>query len=346
MKRIRTPHTHDVLSGRGGGINSHAGNVQFRAWVADRKNDYNLARNKAEKTLVAREVIALVQGQNPPGRFLQRDPTSSLGASAHGWWVELDDEKIMAKTSQALREGAPQIRAAHKDEIEDSRQQHNNDNNKSKRRSSPERTPFPTRLQAEAPVPAATITPTRIPVVVPDKPRVVAMLQANMEAAKMIGQSNHRDDRPEKRVRVDYKGQTVNPTDETPPLMPLPHPAEIVPLGPELMPEPAVMRNDGGLKRSHSLALSDMSYGEWNNEEFVNPFENENDILESRDPVMLSPIPQHAVMRESSTTSDMGGLGALLKSDPPPLYRPSSFINDINGVRSNRTNNSSSSRYG
>ena len=119
QRRIRTPHPHDVLSGRGGGINAHPGNVVFREWVRVRKEDYNLAPNKAEKTRVALEVIDQVRNQDPPGRFLTRDGTaSSMGAGGGSWWVEVDEDRALAKTSQALREGAPQIRSAHKDEIQ------------------------------------------------------------------------------------------------------------------------------------------------------------------------------------------------------------------------------------
>lgn len=84
--------------------------------MRERKNRYNLARTKAEKARVANEVIDLVRGQNPPGRFLQRDSSSVTGGVT--WWVEVDEMKAMAKTSQALREGAPSIRAAHKDELQ------------------------------------------------------------------------------------------------------------------------------------------------------------------------------------------------------------------------------------
>mmetsp|Transcript_15860 Transcript_15860/g.43792 ORF Transcript_15860/g.43792 Transcript_15860/m.43792 type:complete len:436 (-) Transcript_15860:314-1621(-) len=116
VKRIRAPHDHDVLSGRGGGINSHVGNQTFREWVRERKEDYNLAASKAEKAEVVNQVIARVKALTPPGRFLQRDPTATTGP---GWWIELDETKMMAKTSQALREGAPRIRAAHKDELDE-----------------------------------------------------------------------------------------------------------------------------------------------------------------------------------------------------------------------------------
>lgn len=112
VKRIRTPLKHDVLCGRGGGINSHGGNQLFRDFVKERKNAYNLAQNKAEKARVAREVVDLVHGQNPPGRFLERESDSSTG-----WWIECSLAKALSKTSQALREGAPTIRAQHQKEI-------------------------------------------------------------------------------------------------------------------------------------------------------------------------------------------------------------------------------------
>ena len=119
VKRIGTPHAHDVLSGRGGAINSHVGNQHFREWVQVRREAYNLARSKAEKARIATEVMDLVRNQNPPGRFLQRDQSSSsMGVT---WWVEVDEAKAMAKTSQALREGAPSIRAAHKDDFQGER---------------------------------------------------------------------------------------------------------------------------------------------------------------------------------------------------------------------------------
>ena len=105
VRRIRTPHPHDVLCGRGGGINSHPGNCVFRDWVRERKNDYNLAASKADKAIVAAQVMRRVSSLQPAGRFLQRDTAGG------GFWIEIDETKAMAKTSQALREGAPSIRA-------------------------------------------------------------------------------------------------------------------------------------------------------------------------------------------------------------------------------------------
>eukprot|EP00586_Coscinodiscus_wailesii_P013647 CAMPEP_0172520078 /NCGR_PEP_ID=MMETSP1066-20121228/291790_1 /TAXON_ID=671091 /ORGANISM="Coscinodiscus wailesii, Strain CCMP2513" /LENGTH=383 /DNA_ID=CAMNT_0013302771 /DNA_START=112 /DNA_END=1263 /DNA_ORIENTATION=+ len=108
MEKIRTPHPHDVLCGRGGGINSHAGNKTFRDWVRERKESYNLAPSKAAKAQVSREILDRVRALDPPGRFLTREEP---GVGSSIFWVEIDDTKAMAKTSQALREGAPSIRA-------------------------------------------------------------------------------------------------------------------------------------------------------------------------------------------------------------------------------------------
>jgi hypothetical protein len=108
--RIRTPHDNDILCGRGGSINSHPGNRAFREWVYTRKSKYNLASTKIEKSAVVDQVLDLVRGLKPPGRFLQKQRDED-GQDEH--WVEIDDAKAMAKISQALREGAPAMRAAH-----------------------------------------------------------------------------------------------------------------------------------------------------------------------------------------------------------------------------------------
>lgn len=96
------------------GINSHPGNKTFRKWVNERKEAYNLAKSKQEKARVSIQVIDLVKSQRPPGRFLSRDE-SAAGATtlSASYWVEIDLNKAISKTSQALREGAPVIRAQH-----------------------------------------------------------------------------------------------------------------------------------------------------------------------------------------------------------------------------------------
>jgi hypothetical protein len=93
---------NDVLCGRGGATNSHPGNRSFRNLVKQYKDKYIKAKKK-EKPDVAAEVVDIVRKLDPPGRFLKKDPNTL-------YWVDIGDLKAKEKTSQALREGAPEIR--------------------------------------------------------------------------------------------------------------------------------------------------------------------------------------------------------------------------------------------
>ncbi|KAL9184950.1 hypothetical protein ACHAXT_002727 [Thalassiosira profunda] len=102
---VRTPHPHDVLSGRGGRINSHPGNVRFREKVDAHKREYLDPRTKkAAKARIAARIVQQIRALDPPGRFLKEDPHTGL-------WVEIGDERAWKKAGQALRESAPEIRA-------------------------------------------------------------------------------------------------------------------------------------------------------------------------------------------------------------------------------------------
>jgi hypothetical protein len=111
---IKEPLENDVLCGRGGSINSHGGNERFRLLVEKRKRVYLTARFKREKRLIASSIVDEIRELNPPGRFLTRDSKS-------GHWQDIGDEKARDKTSQALRENAPTIRAEIETEINEQR---------------------------------------------------------------------------------------------------------------------------------------------------------------------------------------------------------------------------------
>jgi len=100
---VHEPNLNDVLCGRGGRINAHAGNVQFRDIVADRKKDY-LAKEtkKLEKAHIAASIVKQIRDMTPAGRFLKEDPDGS--------WYDIGDAKAIKKVGQALREDAPDIR--------------------------------------------------------------------------------------------------------------------------------------------------------------------------------------------------------------------------------------------
>lgn len=84
---------NDVLLGRGGGTNRHAGNIFFRDLVSQKQPAYIQARKK-EKTVISKSIVATIRKRN--GRFMKQE---------NGQWVEVGDLKAAEKASQALREG-------------------------------------------------------------------------------------------------------------------------------------------------------------------------------------------------------------------------------------------------
>mmetsp|Transcript_12330 Transcript_12330/g.25999 ORF Transcript_12330/g.25999 Transcript_12330/m.25999 type:complete len:661 (+) Transcript_12330:314-2296(+) len=104
---------NDVLSGRGGRINNHPGNIMFRTVVEDYKREYLDPRTrKLEKAHVAARLVAQIRNSNPPGRFLKEDPDNP------GKYIEIGDQKAFKKAGQALREDAPDVRKEIDEEME------------------------------------------------------------------------------------------------------------------------------------------------------------------------------------------------------------------------------------
>ena len=111
-------HPHDVLFGRGSGPNDHEGNIRFRQYVADRKAIYMATNHRATKTNIAREIVNIVQQQG--GRFLKKmeaevdDSTHSHHSGPGGMEPDVyeivDDDTIMEKAKQALRQNAAKVR--------------------------------------------------------------------------------------------------------------------------------------------------------------------------------------------------------------------------------------------
>ncbi len=92
------------------------GNSHWRMLVAANKQLY-VTLPKRQKMLLSRSIVNAVRSQNPPGRFLQKEAKSDL-------WYDVGDQRAQEKTSQALREGAPDIRSkiSHGDCTDDSTQ--------------------------------------------------------------------------------------------------------------------------------------------------------------------------------------------------------------------------------
>lgn len=103
---------NDVLCGRGGLTNHHPGNVVFRRLVRLKQESY-LRASKRQKAGVAKEIVEIIRNLTPSGRFLKKDPHTP------GVWMEIGDRKAREKTSQALREGAPELREElHTDKVQ------------------------------------------------------------------------------------------------------------------------------------------------------------------------------------------------------------------------------------
>lgn len=91
---------NDVLSGRGGGTNLHQGNRQFRDLINLYRRDYLKAR-KNDKPAISRSIVNSIREKT--GRFLKKVEKSGL-------WFEIGDDAAREKTSQALRQRAPEMR--------------------------------------------------------------------------------------------------------------------------------------------------------------------------------------------------------------------------------------------
>jgi hypothetical protein len=90
---------HDVICGRGGKVNNHPGNKRFRKLISDNKMKY-LEALKQDKPALAVEIVETVKQYG--GRFLVKHSPDGF--------VESDDLRAREKASQALREGAAQLR--------------------------------------------------------------------------------------------------------------------------------------------------------------------------------------------------------------------------------------------
>lgn len=114
--RTSAPNKNDVLCGRGGTINSHHGNEQYRSIVESKKRVYLTARFKREKRLIATSIVDQIRKMNPPGRFLQKDAETQT-------WFDIGEEKAREKTSQALRENSKDVRIQMENEYYEAKRQ-------------------------------------------------------------------------------------------------------------------------------------------------------------------------------------------------------------------------------
>eukprot|EP00977_Amphora_coffeiformis_P019551 scaffold7349_cov173-Amphora_coffeaeformis.AAC.32 len=95
---------HDVLSGRGAFVNEYPGNQHLRSLATSRHEQFRTG-NYAEKRKTALEIVNEIKSRLPPGRFLKKpDPQEESRPLIGGEWVQMSDEKAIAKTCQVLRD--------------------------------------------------------------------------------------------------------------------------------------------------------------------------------------------------------------------------------------------------
>jgi len=102
LNNINNPHDNDVLCGRGGGSQNHPGNDYYRNMISSNKYRY-LSSNKLGKRGIALELVSVIYTMDPPGRFLEKNELNQT-------YDDIGEERAVVKVSQALREGAPNIR--------------------------------------------------------------------------------------------------------------------------------------------------------------------------------------------------------------------------------------------
>jgi len=105
---ITVLNENDVLLGRGKGVNDYVGNRKFRDLIKDHRQEY-LGSTRGDKTHIARHIVEAVKQLTPQGRFLKKVPNTR-------YWVVVEKQVALEKTSQALREGSPKSSGSSKDD--------------------------------------------------------------------------------------------------------------------------------------------------------------------------------------------------------------------------------------
>jgi len=91
-------HSHDILFGRGNGVNNRDGNIFFRKLVSQRKRDYRNGHTPQQRKAFAYQIYDEIKKLDPPGRFLMRTSYDKIK------WYNVNEEKALRKICQALRE--------------------------------------------------------------------------------------------------------------------------------------------------------------------------------------------------------------------------------------------------
>lgn len=99
----------DILCGRGSAANNHIGNIRFRDVVKNFEERYRSAC-KADKPLVALQIVLMWKALDPPGRFLAKPSGSDSDKDEP--WCEVSEETATKKVAQRLRERSSSFAAS------------------------------------------------------------------------------------------------------------------------------------------------------------------------------------------------------------------------------------------
>ena len=94
------PGPQDVISTRNSSVHRHPGNITYTAFVDERRQEYQAAPSRHQKTKLTHTVIQLVESAG--GKFVKQVPVNSSDAQHHVW-VELTADEKREKVSHALR---------------------------------------------------------------------------------------------------------------------------------------------------------------------------------------------------------------------------------------------------
>lgn len=62
------PNPMDILCGRGKSISAHPGNVRFRDMIVARREEYQHAKKRDDKSRITEEIVDSLQGGTEPSR--------------------------------------------------------------------------------------------------------------------------------------------------------------------------------------------------------------------------------------------------------------------------------------
>jgi Helicase associated domain len=93
---VNKPSRYDVFCGRDPGVRNHAGNALLRELVRARRCDYSAALQNSKRPIAA-SIVQFIRQQEPPGRFLSKDPVD-------GAWYDIGYDDAIGKVQQAFRD--------------------------------------------------------------------------------------------------------------------------------------------------------------------------------------------------------------------------------------------------